>query len=67
MSEGLGKRCFDATTLAGLSSAARLQLSTDRQVQIAPFLQSAYDLIDKLDEVDLGETFPAAAFDLRPR
>ncbi|HEX7381515.1 MAG TPA: hypothetical protein VF265_05090 [Nevskiaceae bacterium] len=60
-------RQIDAAALERLARVARLPLTRDEQGELLPLLQAAYGLIDRLDEVPLGETFPAGAFDLRPR
>ena len=44
---------------------ARLDLSPERLETVAPMVNSIYALFDALDEVPLGETPPATAFDAR--
>lgn len=44
---------------------ARLDLSPERLDAVAPMINSIYRMFDALDEVPLGETPPATAFDAR--
>jgi Asp-tRNA(Asn)/Glu-tRNA(Gln) amidotransferase C subunit len=44
---------------------ARLEIPEDRADAVRTSLESIYALIDRLDELDLGETPPATAFDAR--
>ncbi|WP_100499292.1 Asp-tRNA(Asn)/Glu-tRNA(Gln) amidotransferase subunit GatC [Geodermatophilus chilensis] len=44
---------------------ARLDLSPERLEAVAPMVNSIYAMLDTLDEVPLGETPPATAFDAR--
>lgn len=56
-------RSLDATTLAGLDSLTGLGLPADRaQTTLAAFT-AAMTTLSALDDVPLGETPPAAAFD----
>jgi hypothetical protein len=48
-----------------MALAARLELGTDRHEPVGQALSEMYALIDRLDEVSLGETPPATAFDAR--
>ncbi|MDN5790074.1 MAG: hypothetical protein L0H25_04300 [Micrococcales bacterium] len=48
-----------------MAGYARLPLSEDRIAVLAPLLQMVYGLVDQLDELDLGDTYPATAFDAR--
>lgn len=57
------KRNLDADTLARMVSASRMELSAAYQAELLPLVQGTYELIDLLDEVELGQTFPATAFD----
>jgi hypothetical protein len=50
---------------AAMALAARLELGTDRHEPVGQALSEMYALIDRLDEVSLGETPPATAFDAR--
>ena len=43
----------------------RLEIPEDRADAVRTSLGSIYALIDSLDELDLGETPPATAFDAR--
>lgn len=51
--------------VADLLAFARLDLSADRRAAAAPVIDMVTGLADSLDEVELGETPPAAAFDAR--
>lgn len=44
---------------------ARLEIPEDRAEAVRTSMESIYTLIDRLDELDLGETPPATAFDAR--
>jgi hypothetical protein len=57
-------RTFDTEATAHAARAARLDL-TDRHEAVGSFLGEMYALIDRLDDVPLGETPPATAFDAR--
>jgi Asp-tRNA(Asn)/Glu-tRNA(Gln) amidotransferase C subunit len=48
-----------------LARVARLELAPDRMEIIGPVLKEVYALIDMLDDIPLGETPPATAFDPR--
>jgi hypothetical protein len=58
-------RSFSAEAIAVAARGARLDLPEDRQATLGAFLGDMYGLIDRLDEVPLGETPPATAFDAR--
>jgi hypothetical protein len=58
-------RSFPAETIARASRSARLELSPDRHQAVGDTLAAMYALIDRLDDVPLGETPPATAFDAR--
>ena len=58
-------RSFSAETLAQVARAARLELPADRLETVGPVLAQMYADIDRLDDVPIGETPPAAAFDAR--
>ena len=53
----------EALQLAARS--ARLDLSPERLEAVAPMINSIYAMLDSLDELRLGETAPATAFDAR--
>ncbi|MGY2128535.1 hypothetical protein [Blastococcus sp. SYSU DS0617] len=44
---------------------ARLDLTPERLEAVAPMVNGIYAMLDTLDEVPLGETPPATAFDAR--
>jgi hypothetical protein len=50
---------------AAMARAARLELGVDRHEPVGQALAEMYALMDRLDEVPLGETPPATAFDAR--
>jgi Asp-tRNA(Asn)/Glu-tRNA(Gln) amidotransferase C subunit len=52
----------DAATVITLARAARLQLSQARAEELASSMDAVFDLLDRLDEVALGETAPAFAY-----
>jgi hypothetical protein len=58
-------RSFSAEATAHAARAARLDLSAERHEAVGAFLGEMYALIDRLDDVPLGETPPATAFDAR--
>ena len=58
-------RSFSAEAIAGAARGARLHLPPGRQEALGAFLGDMYGLIDRLDDVPLGETPPATAFDAR--
>ncbi|NEK86128.1 hypothetical protein GCU60_10205 [Blastococcus saxobsidens] len=58
-------RSFSAEAIALAAAGARLGLPEDRQEMLGAFLGEMYGLIDRLDDVPLGETPPATAFDAR--
>jgi hypothetical protein len=58
-------RTFSAETTAHAARAARLDLAAERHEAVGAFLGEMYALIDRLDDVPLGETPPATAFDAR--
>ena len=49
----------DAAIVITLARAARLQLSQARAEELAPTMDVVFGLLDRLDEVALGETAPA--------
>ena len=59
------RRPFPEQDLPRAAAAARIELSPERASLLAPALAGIYRLIDRLDEVPLGETPPAASFDAR--
>ena len=52
----------DPATVITLARAARLQLSQARAEELAPTMDVVFGLLDRLDEVALGETAPAFAY-----
>ena len=56
---------FAGETLEHLTRVARLPLSGERQAAAGGALGVVYGLIDLLDDLELGETPPATAFDPR--
>jgi len=58
-------RSFSAEATAHAARGARLDLAADRQEEVGAVLADTYALIDRLDDVPLGETPPATAFDAR--
>ncbi|MGY1706761.1 hypothetical protein ACI79C_19510 [Geodermatophilus sp. SYSU D00697] len=58
-------RSFSAEATAHAARAARLELAADRHEEVGVFLAQMYALIDRLDDVPLGDTPPATAFDAR--
>jgi Asp-tRNA(Asn)/Glu-tRNA(Gln) amidotransferase C subunit len=58
-------RSFSGDALAHAARAARLEITSDRAAFVGPTVEAIYALIDQLDEVPLGETPPATAFDAR--
>jgi Asp-tRNA(Asn)/Glu-tRNA(Gln) amidotransferase C subunit len=60
MSRQVTRQVFDAA-----EQLARLDVGEDRADLVRGALETAYALIDTLDELDLGETPPATAFNAR--
>ncbi len=56
---------FFGATLEHALAVARLPLPDERLAVAGPTLDMMYGLIDLLDDLDLGETPPATAFDAR--
>ncbi|GAA1263985.1 hypothetical protein GCM10009609_28970 [Pseudonocardia aurantiaca] len=56
-------RSFPPLDVAALT--ARLEIPEDRAEVVLGSLTSAYEVIDVLDSLPLGETPPATAFDAR--
>ena len=56
----LGDAAFDQ-----LLALARLDLDAERKTAAAPAVDLVMSLMDSLDEVEVGETPPATAFDPR--
>jgi Asp-tRNA(Asn)/Glu-tRNA(Gln) amidotransferase C subunit len=52
----------DPATVITLARAARLQLSQARAEELAGTMDVVFGLLDRLDEVALGETAPAFAY-----
>ena len=58
-------RAFPPDAVVHAAQIARLPLDRDRLDQVCVVLGHMYALIDQLDELSLGETPPAVAFDAR--
>jgi hypothetical protein len=58
-------RSFAGEALTHAARTARLELNAERAGLVGPTAEAIYALIDRLDEVPLGETPPATAFDAR--
>jgi Asp-tRNA(Asn)/Glu-tRNA(Gln) amidotransferase C subunit len=58
-------RTFPAPVFESAAAVARLDVPADRAETLRGTVEAIYGLIDKLDELDLGETPPATAFDAR--
>jgi hypothetical protein len=56
---------LNEAALDTLLSFARLELSADRRAAAGPMMDFLIGLSDTLDDVDVGETPPASAFDPR--
>jgi hypothetical protein len=56
----LGDAAFDQ-----LLSVARLELPAERRAAAGPVVDMVMSLFDSLDEIEVGETPPATAFDAR--
>jgi Asp-tRNA(Asn)/Glu-tRNA(Gln) amidotransferase C subunit len=57
------ERCtLNAEDIATLAGVARLNLSDDRNRLQAEVLNGIFQMLDTLDEVQLGETSPAFSF-----
>lgn len=65
MSDSKNDRSFDAAIFDALWTAARLPADAAQQARVLPLWRETCALIDRLDEVELGESFPATAFDAR--
>jgi hypothetical protein len=52
----------DLATVVTLARAARLQLGQARAEELAGTMDVVFGLLDRLDEVALGETAPAFAY-----
>jgi len=52
----------DLATVVTLARAARLQLGQARAEELAGTMDVVFGLLDRLDEVALGETVPAFAY-----
>lgn len=48
--------------IAALSKAARLELPKERVEPLAETLDGVFQMLDSLDDVELGETAPAFAY-----
>lgn len=58
-------RSFAGETVTHAARTARLELADDRAELVGRTAEGIYALIDRLDDVPLGETPPATAFDPR--
>jgi Asp-tRNA(Asn)/Glu-tRNA(Gln) amidotransferase C subunit len=58
-------RRFSGPVFDSVAGVARLAVPADRTDDVRESVEKVYGLIDKLDELDLGETPPATAFDAR--
>ncbi|GAB3354076.1 hypothetical protein [Modestobacter lapidis] len=58
-------RSFPSEALAHGARGARLDLAPERAEVVGAVLAEMYALIDRLDDVPLGDTPPATAFDAR--
>lgn len=67
MSDSLTDGRLDTATFDALWTAARLPADVAQQARVLPLWRETCALIDRLDEVELGESFPATAFDARRR
>jgi hypothetical protein len=59
------QRSFPPESLRHAARGARLELTADRLEEVGQLLTDTYALIDLLDDVPVGETPPATAFDAR--
>jgi hypothetical protein len=57
-------RKFAGDAIGHAARIARLDVS-DREEMLGPVVEGVYALVDRLDEVPLGETPPAIGFDPR--
>lgn len=58
-------RSFSRPVFESVAGVARLTVPADRTDAVRKSIETLYALIDRLDELDLGETPPATAFDAR--
>ncbi len=58
-------RSFSGEALTHALRTARLELDAERSALVGPTVEAIYALLDRLDDVPLGETPPATAFDAR--
>jgi hypothetical protein len=56
---------FPPEALEHAARGARLEVTPDRLEAVRQVLEGTYAAIDRLDDVPLGETPPATAFDAR--
>lgn len=56
----LGEAAFDQ-----LLALARLELPAERRAVAGPVIDTVLSMFDSLDEIEVGETPPATAFDAR--
>jgi Asp-tRNA(Asn)/Glu-tRNA(Gln) amidotransferase C subunit len=58
-------RSLTPQALAAAARFARLDLPEDRAELVRGTIESVHGLLDRLDELDLGETPPATAYNAR--
>ncbi|QQS01640.1 MAG: hypothetical protein IPK37_04210 [Austwickia sp.] len=56
---------LDGDSFPTLVTNARLDLATERHDPVSGLLQMVNGVLDSLDQVELGETPPATAYDAR--
>lgn len=56
---------LNSATLQALAGVARLELPPGRHETLTTALQGVFSLFDGLDQVEIGETPPANAYDAR--
>ncbi|MEO1089664.1 MAG: hypothetical protein AAFX81_03455 [Pseudomonadota bacterium] len=54
-----------APEIAALAKGANLRLAPDRPAHLVEPLRGIFQLLDRLDDVVLGETAPASRYDAR--
>ncbi|CCG03405.1 hypothetical protein [Blastococcus saxobsidens] len=58
-------RRFSGDAIGHAARIARLDIGSDREESFGQMVEGVYALIDRLDDVPLGETPPAIGFDPR--
>lgn len=58
-------RRFASEALKHLAEDANLDLPADRHEAVSETLRAMYAYIDRMDEVELADTYPATTFDAR--